>query len=357
MSFASEPVFFDEQDANLFLVDDARLRADALQHSLLPRLRNLMHVAIAEIRDIYGIEALDDSIVSVYPNFRQKRKNELTHLYDSAFVGLGGQRKARWPGFSRKDGKPVQILPFRYAFLLDQEGIRILLENGWLTGLSPASYEALLQFHIEHEHTINPLCFYTQIKPESGWAHDLPLLAPLKTQYEYRIRHGLYDHHFTGQEYTYPISPQHLGELAFSFVCFFPVYDAYLQIAKNEPSRLASLIDKLSCYLQNAEGLAGAVEPSHNTAATAALAAQAAASTIRVLPALRWQVFQRDGWKCVACGRSSHDAVILQVDHIQPRSCGGSDHLDNLQTLCTTCNQGKSNRDATNLRGTRQESD
>ena len=74
MSFASEPVFFDEQDANLFLVDDARLRADALQHSLLPRLRNLMHVAIAEIRDIYGIEALDDSIVSVYPNFRQKRK-------------------------------------------------------------------------------------------------------------------------------------------------------------------------------------------------------------------------------------------------------------------------------------------
>ena len=93
MSFASEPVFFDEQDANLFLVDDARLRADALQHSLLPRLRNLMHVAIAEIRDIYGIEALDDSIVSVYPNFRQNRKHELTILYDSACVGLGGQTK------------------------------------------------------------------------------------------------------------------------------------------------------------------------------------------------------------------------------------------------------------------------
>lgn len=119
MGAASEPVFFDEQDANLFLVNEARLRADALQHSLLPRLRNLMHVAIAEIRDIYRIEALDDSIVSVYPNFRQKRKNELTHLYDSAFVGLGGQRKARWPGFSRKDGKPVQILPFRYAFHLN----------------------------------------------------------------------------------------------------------------------------------------------------------------------------------------------------------------------------------------------
>ena len=29
---------FDEQDANLFKVDDARLRADAIKHSVLPRL-------------------------------------------------------------------------------------------------------------------------------------------------------------------------------------------------------------------------------------------------------------------------------------------------------------------------------
>jgi len=68
------------------------------------------------------------------------------------------------------------------------------------------------------------------------------------------------------------------------------------------------------------------------------------------MPAMRWQVFQRDDWKCVSCGRSSHDDVILNMDHILPRSKGGPDRIDNLQTLCWECNIGKSNRDDTDLR-------
>lgn len=71
---------------------------------------------------------------------------------------------------------------------------------------------------------------------------------------------------------------------------------------------------------------------------------------VKVMPALRWQVFQRDNWKCCACGRVSAHGVILHVDHIIPRSKGGTDSLDNLQTLCSECNLGKSNRDSTNLR-------
>jgi 5-methylcytosine-specific restriction endonuclease McrA len=68
------------------------------------------------------------------------------------------------------------------------------------------------------------------------------------------------------------------------------------------------------------------------------------------MPAIRWQVFQRDQWKCVSCGRNSHNGAILHVDHIIPRSRGGSDSLDNYQTLCDVCNIGKSNKDATDLR-------
>ncbi|TDB62387.1 HNH endonuclease [Arundinibacter roseus] len=68
------------------------------------------------------------------------------------------------------------------------------------------------------------------------------------------------------------------------------------------------------------------------------------------MPALRWQVFQRDNWKCLSCGRNSESGAILHVDHIIPRSKGGLNHLDNYQTLCETCNIGKSNKDSTNLR-------
>ena len=130
-------VQFDEADANLFRVEDLRLRAYALKHSVLPRLNRLMHEALGQIRTVLKIEALDDLIISQYPNFRTgRRESELSIPYDSAFVGLGGKRAPIWGGFRRRDGKPVQILPFRFAFVLTESGVGLLLENGWLKGLA-----------------------------------------------------------------------------------------------------------------------------------------------------------------------------------------------------------------------------
>jgi 5-methylcytosine-specific restriction endonuclease McrA len=58
----------------------------------------------------------------------------------------------------------------------------------------------------------------------------------------------------------------------------------------------------------------------------------------------------RDRWTCCSCGRSTREhGVLLEVDHIVPRSKGGSDDPKNLQTLCKKCNIGKSNKDQTRL--------
>lgn len=58
---------------------------------------------------------------------------------------------------------------------------------------------------------------------------------------------------------------------------------------------------------------------------------------------LRWQVLQRDQFRCVACGSSpAHvPGVVLHIDHISPYSRGGETALENLQTLCDRCNYGK----------------
>jgi hypothetical protein len=60
---------------------------------------------------------------------------------------------------------------------------------------------------------------------------------------------------------------------------------------------------------------------------------------------LRWRVLQRDRFTCRACGKSPAltPGVELHVDHITPWSKGGETVLENLQTLCSVCNLGKSN--------------
>lgn len=56
---------------------------------------------------------------------------------------------------------------------------------------------------------------------------------------------------------------------------------------------------------------------------------------------LRLQVIDRDNGRCRACGIGDRDA--LQADHIIPESKGGETSLDNLQALCSVCNNRKQN--------------
>ena len=64
---------------------------------------------------------------------------------------------------------------------------------------------------------------------------------------------------------------------------------------------------------------------------------------------LRWQVISRALGRCEACGISSAERA-LEVDHIVPRSKGGSNELWNLQALCSLCNVQKLDREAVDFR-------
>lgn len=54
---------------------------------------------------------------------------------------------------------------------------------------------------------------------------------------------------------------------------------------------------------------------------------------------IRARVLKRDGHLCQMCG-----AVATHCDHIIPRRLGGSDSMDNLQSLCKRCNLAKGGR-------------
>ena len=60
-------------------------------------------------------------------------------------------------------------------------------------------------------------------------------------------------------------------------------------------------------------------------------------------PRIRFQILQRDDYRCRLCGTAARDGaqVRLEVDHITPRSKGGTNDPSNLWVLCFDCNRGK----------------
>jgi 5-methylcytosine-specific restriction endonuclease McrA len=85
------------------------------------------------------------------------------------------------------------------------------------------------------------------------------------------------------------------------------------------------------------------------------------------IASLRLRTFQEKGCTCVRCGvegtvflkdrndpsypwhfnlygkDKNGDLVLMTKDHILPKSKGGRDHIDNMQTMCTICNSEKGN--------------
>lgn len=55
----------------------------------------------------------------------------------------------------------------------------------------------------------------------------------------------------------------------------------------------------------------------------------------------RREVFARDGWACMYCGRAAAD---LTLDHVVPRHRGGRHAWDNLVAACKGCNHRKAGR-------------
>lgn len=71
----------------------------------------------------------------------------------------------------------------------------------------------------------------------------------------------------------------------------------------------------------------------------------------------RFEIYSKDGFMCVYCHRrftpplnwdkksAIHDGeMFLEIDHVIPLSKGGTDRIENKQSLCQVCNNKKSDR-------------
>jgi len=351
-------VSFDLDDKNLFLVDDLKLKADAIRHSILPKLEIIANHSIALTTEVFKTNTLELSTVLKFPNFRKTRTKEFTIDYTSSEVGLGGKRNVHlWKAMLKKNGEPPMIIPFSLTFSLDEHGLNFYFLSDRYN-LTMKDNSLFYDFHLKYVDEITTLVNESKVSLQKYYAKENDLypihpFTPFKDYLEWQKDIEILNLPYFSRTIKYPISNTEIELLVSEFITFYPVYDSYLRLASGDSVLLNEQIGLLNdWFIQKIdEENSSRDEPSEKINSIQKIYLLKLAETkVKVMPALRWQVFQRDNWKCVSCGRTTDNGIVLHVDHIIPRSKGGQDHLDNYQTLCNICNIGKSNRDQTNLR-------
>jgi len=346
-----QTLLFTQEDAALFSIDDAQLKADALRYDVLPRLEILLRDAIQQINEVYSADPLEHSTLALLPGFRtNRRKSGVTHHYTSCSAGITGKRSIEWSGAIRKDGSAAKVFPYRLSFELGPEGLITAFYSWFDKPLTIPSKQRFIGVIQDNWDTISQLLRIGDMSLSPCYADVLSIkqnLAHLVEDDDASIS-------ITSRIQPLPVSIPSNGVLVRCFLLLFPIYDAMIRTALERPIRFARHLQQLEDHIsKNFHEFTSDQMKSPPMLRPLDLTdvISRAEKRIPVMAGTRWRVLSRDGWKCLACGRNTKaHGVVLHVDHIHPRSKGGPDHMDNYQTLCESCNLGKSNKDDTDFR-------
>lgn len=334
-------VAFEARDCGVFGIPDARTKLETLQRYFFPRLDAVLAQACQTVTEALGYQPLERMTVQRRPRQRPPGRAQQVQPHDDVHVGLTPQ-KAPGKRTVNAQGRAYQWGPSMLLFELDRRGA--------------------LQVRFV------PFCwadrpFRKQVAAIAADSADLLKLVGER----YRIRAEVWDADtsiwccledswlagayvtWAGPLWRFPLqSGPWLDQLVEEYVALYPLLEATTALALGEPVALSKDLEAFLQWAVTREPSAERTDDAETPAADLEVPEDDPYRVIR--PGLWYQVLQRDRWRCVSCGRTVADGVLLEVDHIQPRSLGGTNAAANLQTLCRKCNSGKSNRDATDLR-------
>lgn len=228
----------------------------------------------------------------------------------------------------------VELLPFRQ-----------LVDNDYVMRIS-----SLIE---RYTSTLIPLLSLAHIShtSDNSYCSFLPLHHAISSE-----EIGYLGIKLVSPKYYFPVDSQRgLNELILAFIILYALTESFMRVGEGEEPKLGEMLEKFKEWyvaLKTTEGRI--LEEKLNNDEEKKDFEFSDLSELDSYSFVRagkwWTVLTRDGWKCLSCGRSAReDGVLLEVDHIIPRSKGGSNDIENLQTLCKKCNIGKSNKDNTRL--------
>ncbi len=334
-------IAFEPRDVEIFKIPDTKTKIATVQNYFFPRLEILLRHTLDIIQSVYNINPYRRMTFVYRPSNRKNAKQN--YDFEEAYIGISGKRRTDRPLTIRHpDGKPFFFHPTYLTYNIRPEGnirVELLPFRQLVDERFVESVARLVQENIE---PLTPILALNHISYTS--AHNFVQLKDAFTVDEI----GVFGIKLFSPSYHFPIDlDRGLSELVIAFVALYPLVDSFIAIGEGETPQLSKMLEQFKAWWlsslldRTSKTESTEVEPSEQE--TPQIPQLDSYSFVRA--GLWWDVLARDNWRCCKCGRSAkEDGVILHVDHIKPRSKGGTDDMDNLQTLCRKCNLGKSDK-------------
>ena len=342
-----DEVIFEERDAQIFNIPDTKTKLSTLQNYFFPRLEMLLRYALDNVAQVYDVNPYERMTFVYCPSHRDKAKENKD--FEMVHIGVGAKRGAKPLKIIKKNGQPFSFHPTYLTFKVLPSGtihaellpFRQGVDNAYVASIAAIvenHRDVLLPLlslaHISHrtyEHSYEFLPFYQAILPEEVGSDGIKLMSP---------------------KYYFPVdSGRGFYELIVAFTLLYALAESFICIGEGRDPELGKMLEQFKEWyieISNTEENEENTEEGEKDLELLEISDLDSYSFVRA--GKWWAVLARDKWKCLSCGRSARDdGVLLEVDHIIPRSRGGSDDMINLQTLCKKCNIGKSNKDSTRL--------
>jgi hypothetical protein len=342
-----EDIIFEERDIQIFGIPDVKTKLSTLQNYFFPRLEILLHYTLNIVSGVYSVNPYDRMAFVYRPSHRDNAKENTD--FEVAHIGVGAKRGNKPLKIIKRNGQPFFYHPTYLTYKVLPTGtihVELLPFRQGVDDDYVAAISALIE---KHSDTLLPLLSLAHISHTSdiSYCEFLPLHKALVPE-----EIGTLGVKLVSPRYYFPVDANRgLYELILAFTLLYALAESFICIGEGREPELEKMLDQFKEWyvdLNNIEDDDVDEEIDEEDLGLSEIPELDSYSFVRA--GKWWAVLARDRWKCLSCGRSAQeDGVVLEVDHIIPRSKGGSDDISNLQTLCKKCNVGKSNKDATRL--------
>ncbi|MEG4914717.1 MULTISPECIES: HNH endonuclease [unclassified Microcoleus] len=340
-------VIFVERDTQIFNISDTKTRLSTLQNYFFPRLETLLRYTLDVVALVYDVNPYERMTFAYSPSHRDKAKENKD--YGFVHIGIIAKRGEKPLKILKRNGQPFFHHPTYLTFKVFPSGtihaelmpFRQGVDDAYVARISQlvAKYSEVLMpllsvARISHT-TYNPefevLPLHQAIVPDEVGSDAIRLISP---KYYFPVRRG-----------------RGLYEIVIAFILLYALGESFICIGEGREPQLENRLEQFKEFYLDSRNPETDIETEETEEEDFDSSEMPELDSYSFVRAGKWwTVLARDKWKCLSCGRSAReDGVLLEVDHIIPRSKGGSDHMSNLQTLCKKCNIGKSNRDSTRL--------